>query len=735
MPSSPTRRTTTCGGTRCGTWRPKSSPTAGWPSSGSRSPRSASRPKARCGGVQLYRSVQRVQEESFWASTPAQDPNFVSYFGELHGFGGIEAPQQLELLPYTLTQVTQEPGDAANPFYDESAYKLSAGLDLKYGLTSNLTLDATINPDFGQVEADPSEVNLSAFETFFEERRPFFVEGAEIFRYGLGVGGGDDESLFYSRRIGRAPQGPVDDRGGYADAPIQTSILGAAKISGRTAGGWSIGVLDAVTGEEKADVLSAGNERFTDIVEPLTNYAVARLRKDLRQGGTQLGAVATAVHRSLGGTDLDDRLRSSAYTGGLDVTHRFRDDQWRVSAKLLGSSIQGSEAAILRAQRSSARYFQRPDADHVEVDSMATSLSGWASVAEIGKESGGPWRFATFLAARSPGFEVNDIGFMRETDYVGVGGFGGYRLLQPTRFFRRGGINVNGWTYDNFDGLLTARGGNVNGHLQFHNTWFVFAGLARNFDNWSTDALRGGPAIVEPGETFGWLGFETDERRQLQFEVNGERGFEDDTDGGWWELEVEGEWQATSATQIAFGPFYENRRNAWQYVATPEDPAAAPHYVFADLHQRTFGVTTRIEHTFTPRLSLQLYAQPFVSAGDYGGFREVIDPRAESFQARFADFDPDRTLLEDGAFEVDLDGVPGAEIAFGDPNFNFRELRSTLVARWEYRPGSTAYFVWSQDRDSAVSDPRFRPGDDFGELFDADARNVFLIKINGWLNL
>ncbi|CAN5207726.1 hypothetical protein BH18GEM1_BH18GEM1_17310 [soil metagenome] len=343
-------------------------------------------------------------------------------------------------------------------------------------------------------------------------------------------------------------------------------------------------------------------------------------------------------------------------------------------------------------------------------------------------------RYATYLVARSPGFEVNDIGFMRETDQIGVGGFGGYRLLQPNRFFRRGGLNLNAWTYDNFDGLLVARGGNVNGNVQLHNYWFVFAGLARNFDNWSTDALRGGPAIVEPGETSGWLGVETDERRSLQLEIYGERGFEDDTDGGWWELSVEGIWQATPGTRVVLEPFLESRRDAWQYVATPEDPGGTPHYVFADLRRRTFGLTTRVEHTFTPRFGIHLYAQPFVSAGDYGGFREVIDPRAGAFDERFADFGEDGIVLEDGVFRVDRDG-PGGEIEFDDPNFNFRELRSTLVARWEYRPGSTAYLVWSQDRDSEVSDPRFRPGADLGELFDAEARNVFLIKVSGWLNL
>lgn len=445
--------------------------------------------------------------------------------------------------------------------------------------------------------------------------------------------------------------------------------------------------------------------------------------------------VATGVNRALGDTGLADSLRSSAYTGGADITHRFHDNEWRLSAKLLGSSIYGSEKAILRAQRSSARYFQRPDAGHVDVDSTATSLSGWASAVELLKESGGPWRYAAFLIARSPGFEANDIGFMRESDQIGLGGFWGYRLLQPNRFLRRGSLNVNAHTFDNFDGLLVARGGNVNGSVQFHNYWWAFGGIARNFDNWSTDALRGGPAIVEPGETFAWIGFESDDRRRFQIDLESEWGVEDDTDGRWWEFNVSGELQATPSTRVVLEPFFENRRGAWQYVETADDPGGNPHYVFADIRQRTLGLTTRVDYTLTPRFTIQLYAQPFVSAGDYGGFREVVDPRAEAFEDRFEGFGSDRVALEDDVFGVDLDGAPGAEIEFDDPNFNFRELRSTLVARWEYRPGSTAYLVWSQDRDSEVFDPRFRLGDDLGALFDADARNVFLVKINGWLNL
>jgi hypothetical protein len=685
-------------------------------------------------GVNVGRMIQRLDEQSWWSPVPDNDPTFVRFMGEVEGFQGLEAPRRLELLPYTLAQVSREPGEPGDPFYDASDWKLSGGLDLKYGLTSNLTLDATLNPDFGQVEADPSEVNLTAFETFFEERRPFFVEGADIYRFGLGVGDGDDETLFYSRRIGRAPQGEGDDRGGWMDSPDRTSIFAAAKLSGRTAGGWSIGALDAVTDEENAAVMSADGERFTDTVEPRTNYSVLRVLKDVRAGATRFGAVATGTQRQLDGTGLEDALRSSAWTGGLDLAHRFAGDRWRLSGKLLGSRIEGSREAIVRAQRSSARYFQRPDSGQ-DVDSTATSMSGWSWVGEVAKESGGPWRTAAFTMVRSPGFEVNDVGFMLETDMIGYGAFAGYRLLQPNRVFRRGGLNVNYNSFDNFDGLLVGRGANVNGNAQLANFWFVYGGVERQFDNWKTDALRGGPAIREPGAWGGWYGVESDERRRLQVSLDGEWSLEDDTDGRelFWSLGAE--WQVTSGSSVLLAPFFETRRDAWQYVTTVEDDPAAPRYVFADIGQRTFGLTTRVNYTLTPALSVQLYAQPFVSAGDYSGFKRVADPTGETPDERFRVFAPEEISLVDGEYRVDEDGDGDADFAFDRPDFNFREFRSNLVARWEYRPGSTIFFVWSQSRDSSAADPSFRLGNDLGDLFRADGRDVFLVKVNGWLNL
>jgi uncharacterized protein DUF5916 len=686
-------------------------------------------------GVQLGRIIQRTDETSFWSETPPQDPNIATFFGELNGVETLRSPARLEVLPYTLAQLTRAPGLEDDPFFEHSDWKLSGGLDLKYGLTSNLTVDATLNPDFGQVEADPSQVNLSAFETFFEERRPFFIEGADIFNLSLGVGDGDIETLFYTRRIGRAPQGNADSQGGFLDAPIQTSILGAAKVSGRTAGGWSIGVLDAVTDEEEAKVLTGAGERLDPVVEPLTNYAVARLRRDFRDGATQIGFLGTATNRRLGDTGLEDVLRSSAYSGGMDVQHRFHNDELALNAKVMGTTIRGSEEAILRAQLSSARFFQRPDVTHVHVDPTRTSLSGWSTVVEMQKLAGGPWRAAGFFQARSPGFEPNDVGFMRETDFLGSGAFVGYRIVEPTWIVRRAGVNLNLHSFWNFDGMMTARGGNINGNAQFTNFWFGYFGLGGDVDNWSTDALRGGPNIREPAERFGWIGIESDERKPVTFDFELEGGYETQSGGHWTELSGGVAWQAAEGTRLSLDPFYRTGLGGWQFVATRTDLAGDPRYLFADIDQRTFGAVVRIDHTFTPRLSLQIYGQPFVATGTYSEFKQVLDPRAEAFDHRFGVFASEEIARADGLIRVDEGADGTVDFSFGDPDFNVREFRSNVVLRWEYRPGSTMFVVWQQSRDSSASDSRFRLGEDVGDLFDTHPRNVFLVKVNSWLNL
>jgi hypothetical protein len=688
-------------------------------------------------GFQVMRVVQRDREMSTWTGMKRDEPRAVAVFGELRGLEGIRPPRRLEVLPYTVSRMTHGPAAAGNPFRSPTELGGSLGADVKYGLTPSLTLDATVNPDFGQVEADPSQVNLSAFETFLPEKRPFFTEGADIFRFGIALGDGDNanEQLFYSRRIGRSPQGDAIDRGGFSSAPDQTTILGAAKLSGRTEHGWSVGLLDAVTSQERADVSDAAGGRFHDVVEPLTNYAMGRLRRDLNEGRTSIGLVATSVFRRLDGTEMD-WLRSSALAGGVDFSHRWRKDAWLAQGWALGSTVRGSTDAILRTQLSSSRYFQRPDADYVEVDSSATSLNGWGANALVMKVKGNV-RGGFLGQARSPGFEVNDMGYQRRADDVTLALTGSVQAFQPHGILRRGRLGGNLYDERDFGWDRTGGGGNVNMSATFLNYWDVWGGVEHGVGAFSTDALRGGPLMRKPAVWDGWSGFSSDYRKPFTLDGGLNWWTETQTDGHSWSAWTSAGWRVNAATKVSLNPSFSLDAPAWQYVDQVDDAAGAKHYVFGGMRQKTAALSVRLAETFTPNLSLQVYAQPFVSAGRFDGFKEVTDPRAATFQDRFHTFTASEIARCGDSYRVNAGaGCQGGTLAFGDPDFNVRDLNVNAVLRWEYRLGSTLYVAWSHARGgSGGLDSPFRLRHDVGALFREPSTNVLLVKVNYWLHL
>lgn len=687
-------------------------------------------------GFQVSRMVQRVKEQSFWAPVLPNDPTLVARFGELRGLTGLRPPRRLEVMPYTVTSLTGEPADAGDPFHSGTRWGRSVGLDVKYGLTSNLTLDATFNPDFGQVEADPSQVNLSAYETFLAERRPFFNEGSEIFRFGLGLGDDNNEQLLYSRRIGRAPHGSPDTpEGGFRDVPTQTTILGAGKLSGQLGRGWSLGALGAVTAEERARLSDGAGARSEPVVEPLSSYSVLRLRRELNAGRTQVGLIGSAVARRLDGTGMDE-LRSSALVGGVDFAHRWATDQWLLSGSLLGSRIGGSAEAILDAQESSVRYFQRPDADHLQVDSSATVLSGWAAKYEL-SNLGGRWRGGVLGVVRSPGFEANDLGYQREADQIFNVVWAGYRNPNPDRRVRGRGLNTNLWHEQNFGGQRTALGSNLNGWVQLRNYWYLRGGVNHDLSSWAPRALRGGPAVRFPTNTGGWLGFNTDDRKPLRLGLTLQGGVRQEDAGHDLYTSLDTRWRLSPSVSFSAAPFYSLNHDGWQYVDRLDDDAGAPHYLFGELDQRTFGVDLRLNQTFTPTLSFQFFARPFLSAGRYVAFREVRDARAERFSERFRTYaagEVRRTQQGDDR-TVTLTPAAGPVLEFGDPDFNVRDFKLNAVLRWEYRPGSTFFVVWSHDRGGDGEPGRFRLRRDLDDLFREPATNVLLLKANWWMKM
>jgi len=501
-----------------------------------------------------------------------QDANqVVSLFGDLHGLENIPKSRRLEILPYAVGSVEQYGDPEEDPFRQDPYGDYRIGGDLKYGLTSNMTFDMTVNPDFGQVEQDPSEFNLTAYEIYFDEKRPFFIEGANLFQYRLFFGDDSREGLFYSRRIGRSPQFDVYDGSRFSGiddfydlTPQFTTILAAAKVTGRTAGGWSVAVLDALTDKAEALVESPEGNRYGVAVEPLTNYFAARTMKDYNAGRSTIGGMVTSVTRDIPNADLD-YLNRQAFTGGLDFTHRWRDDDYSITARVMGSHLRGSEEAMIEVQTSSARYFQRPDASHLSVDSTATHLSGLAGTLWLGKFAGGHWRWGLGYVTRTSGFESNDIGFMQNADMHLAVFWGAYRQFEPGRIFRNWNLNFNLWDGWNYGGDNLGPGGNVNGYAMFVNYWGIYAGVNRNQPFQNNSILRGGPSMLVPGALWLWYGGHSDQRKSISLSYDGNYGRDD---LGFTTIQVGPSLtiRPSGRFDLTLRPGYMHRLNDRQYV-------------------------------------------------------------------------------------------------------------------------------------------------------------------------
>jgi hypothetical protein len=680
-------------------------------------------------GVNFRRYLARADETSDWSPVPRGGGAFVSRAGDLQGLTDLAPRRRLEIQPYVLAGVRRAPGDDTSPFFEPTALTSTAGADVRYGVTSDLTLSATLNPDFGQVEADPSVLNLSGFETFFPERRPFFLEGAEIFRPVFPA----LPTIFHSRRIGRAPQGSPPDQAVHASAPEATTILGAAKLTGKTADGWSVGLFDAVTTRERARFVDPTGTHGARPVEPLTNYGALRLARDFDRGQGALGLLATSTNRALPATDELDFLPASAYVAGLDGHRRFGGGRYQVAASLFGSRVAGSAAAIDDIQRSPVHRANRPDARHAGYDPSRTELLGYSANVRAEKRDG-HWRFVVEGRTRSPGFEVNDLGFLGRADQASTFGHGWFDQFRPGRVFRRWRVDVASWANVTFGGERLWTGAEAWGEAQFHNRWTVAGGAGYDLPRLDVDALRGGPAIHAESRWWRWLRFSTDPTKSVNVEGGGAFDRERTT-GGWiGGVNATINLRPSDRLGLALGPALERNVNPWQFVAN-RDAGDGRHYVRGHLEQTTAWLTLRAAYTFTPDLSLQVYAQPFVSAGSYGDFRRVASPRDDAFETRFTRYEASAVMRDPvaGGYAVDADGNGSADFTFDDPDFTFRELRSNVVLRWEYRPGSALFLVWSQGRAHADGGGRFRLGRDLADLLSAPGTNTVMVKLSYWL--
>jgi hypothetical protein len=705
-------------------------------------------------GVQIWRYVQRLNEMSMWSFWGKQETGGPPRFGHLSGMRIERRPRGLEIMPYALARASYvTPSEPGSPFQNEQEYDTRIGADIRALVGSSLTLSATINPDFGQVEQDPAVVNLSAFESFFAEKRPFFVEGSGILSFGgmncytcSNVSG---MSLFYSRRIGRTPQGPLPDGYDYSYTPANARLLAAAKLTGRTNGGWQIGALEAVTAREAGRVrqLDGAGEEVT--VEPFTNYLMGRVKRTTHGGNRTWGLMATSVIRRFGEGDdaVREYLPAHAEAVGADWSLHWKNQTYRLMGNVALSNVSGDSLAIGRLQRTSARYFQRPDRDHGgngvfsdAYDTGADGLRGFGGYARLSKDSG-PWLWETSVNYRSPGFEVNDMAFLSTADYVWMHANVVRQFTTPGSWYRDIWLSAGAQQQLNFDGDRNDLQFHQYSQATFRNYWTAGVYAHVRPEVYADRTTRGGPTVRRPASWFVGPSLSTDSRKKLVFTIN--PGFGRVADGGGFvESRASVRYKPSTNVQISFGPSYNYSLSETQYVTKFTDPTATDFFgqrvVFAELEQNVLSLDTRLNWTFSPTLTLELFAQPFVATGDYSDYKEFVRPRSTQTRA----FTPQELSVVESApdgrpasFRLDTDGDPAVdqEFRFSNNSFNMRSLRGNAVLRWEYRPGSTLFFVWQQQRSGAEPFGDFQWGRDTGAIFNARPDNVFVIKATYWL--
>jgi hypothetical protein len=695
-------------------------------------------------GINFRREVKRTKENSYFVMVPKQESGFVSHFASLEGIQGIEPKQRLEILPYVVQKAQYLVHDEEDPFYKGKQYNTSVGADIKVGIGTNLNLDLTVNPDFGQVEVDPAVLNLSAFETFYDEKRPFFIEGSNIFGFGYGGANSNwgfnfgNPELFYSRRIGRSPQGSLPDNYDYSDSPAETRILGAGKLTGKINESWSIGAISAVTERTFAHYTYEGKEYEVE-VEPLTHYGVLRTQKEFNAGKQGLGMIFTSVNRDLRTEQLQNRLSAQAYTFGADGwTYLDVDETYVLTGYFIGSYTTGTKEYLTRLQKQPYRYLQRPDATFMPLDTNRTSLSGIYSRIALNKQKGN-FYINSALGVVSPGFENNDLGFQWMADRINGHTVLGYRWYEPDSLFRQKWVYAaHARTYD-FEGNISQNlyWGRLGG--QFHNYWEV--GLVAYYtpEVYSKTLTRGGPLMKIPNNYLSEFWLYTDSRKDIIFSIGGhynKDGLGSNYYAGWAQIE----WKPNSQISFSFGPKYSKALEKIQWVTNIEDPTAVNtygnRYVFANLDRDLLSANIRLNWTFTPTLSLQLYLQPLFAVGSYTNFKEAARPSSLDYNDYGKNGSTINYNSEEDEYTVDPDGEGSAEpFAFNNPDFNFKSLRGNVVLRWEVLPGSIFYCVWSHDQTNFDNPGKFDLGNDFKNLWNAEGNDIFLVKFSYWFDM
>lgn len=679
-------------------------------------------------GMHTWRWIARLQEESNWEVQTRTGPGMLYNYGEFRGIKGLKKSRRLEIMPFALGELKTMKKEPLNPFTHKGrTWGGNIGLDAKIGLSSNFTVDLTVNPDFGQVESDPSVMNLTAFETFYEEKRPFFLEGLTIFDYKFG-----DQSLFYSRRIGHYPSLIVNPNDSlFVDSPDKTTILSAIKLSGTTSKGLSVGLIQSVTANEYVSISNTKGNRSTRKVEPLTNYMVARLQKGYNDGNTVIGGMLTSTNRFIKDNSLDF-LTNDAFTGGLDLLHHWKDKEFFIDARLIGSYVNGSKKAITALQESSARYYQRPGADYLRYDTSGTKLSGSGGNFRIGKGSRGFWRYSTGVTWVSPGLELNDMGYMISSDQINQENVVAYFINQPVSIFRTYSIDLEQFNTWNFNGTYLGSGAHFSFTSGFKNQWSFVTNLIYHSKAHDTKILRGGYDMTMPYNIMSFGSLNTDKSKKIiallayRYEYTGNNSAKS--------YQIQPGITIRPIRNLKFGlsANYTDNNNRLQYVGT-RDYSSVKRYLLGTISQKTLGFTFRVDLNLTPEFSIQYYGSPFVSRGSYSDFKRVTNPEAKVYEERFAPYD--NVILSGGKYLLDENNDFITDYSIDNPDFNFHQFRSNFVAKWEYRLGSFIYLVWSGERTGRTNSSEASIGDSYRQLRSIFPNNIFLIKLNYWFSL
>jgi Domain of unknown function (DUF5916) len=688
-------------------------------------------------GINIKRFIARNNEEDYIVKIPKNEGAGVSRFIDLVGLDGIKPSGKIEVLPYVTGKAEYLQHSPGDPFNTGSKYTPGIGADIKMGVGSNLTLNATLNPDFGQVEIDPAVINLSDVETYYAEKRPFFIQGSSVFDFGNGGARNywgfnwPGPSLFYSRRIGRNPQGSVPDTADFSSMPSGTHIIGAAKLTGKVGDNWNIGTIQAITRREFADYEMNGIKSEAE-VEPLTYYGIARLQKEINNGRQGIGIIATYTARDYLNQSLSDITNKNSFTGGIDGWTSFDTSKtWVLTGSTSISYIHGSTQRLIDLQENSQHYFQRPDAINLHVDSNKTSLTGFLGRFYLVKQQGNSF-FNSAFGFITPGFDCNDLGYLSRADVINMHIGGGYDWTKPTDYFRYLELGIAFFRNYDFDMNKTNDGIFQFGTYQLLNYYSIGWNLAYNPWLVNNTRTRGGPLTLNPP---GWqanISLSSDDRKNIVYSFSA-NSYQADY-GNSLEYDLSVEYRPASNISLSISPFISREFQRSMYVGIFTDNSAvntfSNRYVFGELDQKTIGAGIRLNWTFTPNLTLQLYVQPLISTGKYTSIKELAKPRSYEFNT-YSNISLNES---DNIYTVVPDGS-GTPFTFDNPDFNIRSLRGNAVLRWEYLPGSVLYLVWTQTRsdNESIGDNRLLKS--FSGLTDIRPDNIFALKFTYWFNI